>query len=405
MLSQVMRKLLPFGLALASLTLAAWGCRSEAPKTFDRPFDYCTAGVSPDEACHTSKRAPASGNITLARAIADKLIAARPASELRWDWGESVMLLGLIELYRVTGESKYRDYYKAYMDHHIGEGYDIGSSDTCAPTAIAMALLNETGEQKYRNVVNDALHYLYEVSLRTEEGGLNHLGTLDLFGITLWVDSLFMFGNLLTRWGEYANDTRALNEYAFQYEVFTRAMQKASGFYQHAYKGLFEQDENVFWGRGNAWVVAATYDHLRVRFNRREWMGSMRAALGRQVHAFIAAQDSATGLWWTILNRPGETYLETSATALFAYGLARGYRYGYAGDSALAVIKRAMDGVRSRITTDGQGRPVVTGISGPTSVSTFDYYAQIPQGDDISYGIGAVLLALVETSGLPLPAP
>lgn len=102
------------------------------------------------------------------------------------------------------------------------------------------------------------------------------------------------------------------------------------------------------------------------------------------------------------MNRPGETYLETSAAALFAFGLARGWRYGFLGDEVLPVIARAMQGVRSRIVTNVEGQPVVTGVSGPTTAGGFALYASIAQADDLPFGIGAVLYALLETSGLPL---
>ena len=50
---------------------------------------------------------------------------------------------------------------------------------------------------------------------------------------------------------------------------------------------------------------------------------------------------------------------------------------------------------------DDQGRPVVTGVSSPTTVGTFEYYAELSTTDDISYGLGTVIMALIETSGLP----
>jgi unsaturated rhamnogalacturonyl hydrolase len=100
------------------------------------------------------------------------------------------------------------------------------------------------------------------------------------------------------------------------------------------------------------------------------------------------------------MNRPGEIYLETSASALFSYGIARAYRYGLVGEEELDAARRALDGIRAAIVEDDQGRPVVTGISGPTDVGTYESYAEVPLQEDISYGVGATILALVEMSGL-----
>ena len=45
--------------------------------------------------------------------------------------------------------------------------------------------------------------------------------------------------------------------------------------------------------------------------------------------------------------------------------------------------------------------PIVIDISGPTMAGTRAVYAQVPLREDISFGVGSVLLALIESSGLP----
>lgn len=370
------------------------------------PFDYCD-GQPPDLACYASKRDPESERIALARAIADKLLEEDPTT-LRWDWGEAVMMVGLAQLWKVTGDARYLSFIQAWMDHHIDTGYEIVTSDTSASAALAVFIMDAGGDPaRYRPVVDDALVYLREEAARTPEGALSHFGTLDLFDVMLWADSLFMFGNIFTWWGERSGEVQALDDYVEQYSIFADLMQQPPGFFRHAadqYPSVpFPQDPGIYWARANGWILAAAYDHLRVRRARGEALPEMEASARQLAEAVAGVQDAETGLWWNILNRPDEIYLETSASALFAVGLARAWRYGYVSDAALPIIAAAVDGVRAQITEDDEGRPVITGISAPTSVGPFDYYAQLPQGDDISYGIGAVLLMLTETSGLPSP--
>jgi unsaturated rhamnogalacturonyl hydrolase len=365
------------------------------------PFDWCLPDSPPDEACHAARRDPSSDNVALALAIARKQVDSVAADSLAWNWEEAVLMYGLVELFLVTGEPWLQDYYRVWMDHHIEAGYQIGTSDTCAPAGIAVALFRQTGEAKYEAVGQEALDYLYHQALRTEEGGISHLGTVEI--VTLWVDSLFMFGNVLVGWAETTGEAAALDEFGNQLEIFTTLMQDDSGFYVHAHDWIVPQTPDTFWGRGNGWVAAAAAQYLRVRINRGQQDPAAAAAAGRLLAAAAAVQDHETGLWWTILNRPGETYLETSAAALFAFGMARAWRYGLAGDEILEAIALAMEGLRSRIVFEADGRPCVTGVSGPTSADKFEVYAAVPVEDDLPFGIGCAVMALVETSGLPGP--
>jgi unsaturated rhamnogalacturonyl hydrolase len=363
-------------------------------------FDDCGAGP-PDAACYASKRDPGSESVALAQAIARRHMRTHPATEQIWDWEETVFMFGLTELYRVTGEQEFHDHYAAWIDHHIESGYVMENSDTCAPAAVAAILYIETGDDKYREVVEDGLDYLHDVALRGEHGGISHFGALKLFGVTLWVDSLFMFGNVMTRWGEHTGDGELLAEYGEQVRIFGELLQTDDGLYVHADR-WFGLDPTIHWGRGNGWASAAITDYLRVRTLRGETDDVAAEAMRRQAAGIAATQD-ASGLWWIVLDRPGETYLETSTTALFAYGLARGYRYGLFADDVLPVAARAITAVRTKVVDDEDGEPVVTGISGPTMPGDTAHYASIPIEDDKGYGVGAVILALLETSGLPAP--
>ncbi len=389
---------------LAALVVAlacATGCDGKVAS--DAPFDWCEADTPPDETCFVARRAPASASIALALQIAHAQINRQPAQKLQWRWEEGVMMIAFADLYRVTGDADLLAYLSTWIEHHVARGYDILSSDTCPPAAVATLLYARTGNPSFRQVVEDVLHYLYEVAVRTEDGGINHLGELTGLGVTLWVDSLFMFGTTLIRWGEQQDDARALDEYARQHRVFANHLQDETGWFRHAYQWL-PAHEDVYWARGNSWVTAAGYEYLRARMVRGEVDEEVRASVARQVDAIVASQDTRTGLWRTLPNYPDapENYVETSASALFAYGMARGWRIGLLDDTVLPVVARAMDGVRKMVVQDGASSPpIVTGTSGQTTAGAAKEYLKVPQADDIAYGIGAVVLALIETSGLP----
>ena len=375
----------------------------DAPAPSLEYFDQCVVGEAPDAACHADKREPGSEEIALATALAERYMDVYPATEHLWDWSEAVLMFALTELHRVTGDPALRDYPRAWLTHRIEKGYDIWWSDHCPPSLTALALWLDDGDPAFEAVVQDVLTYIAEEAPRTDGGGVGHLGTLDEDQPSLWVDSLMMVGMPLLRWAEATGDDDAMAEAALQGQVFTDRLQEASGLYTHAWNWYTEQTPGLFWARGNGWVMVFLHELLRLRRVRGEADPEMEAAAAALSQALLGAQDSETGLWWGLLSHPGELYLETSAAALNVFGLARGYRYGYRGAAALPAIAAAVDGLVGALGQDDHGRPVVTGVSGPTSVGTYEDYLAVPLEDDVPFGVGAVILALVEASGLPAP--
>lgn len=378
-----------------SLVVGASACGSSTAN--EGYFDQCEPGMPPDAECYAKRRDPESEQVALATNIARRWIDEHSVQSQWWDWGPSVLMHSFAELYRVTGHEWLRDYYKAWMDYRIREGYRVVWSDSCPPAIIATSLLSEAPNEEYQQVVDDVLYYLDEVAPRTDWGGISHTGILGQKSI--WVDSLFMFGMVLTRWGEFTDDPSRLDMLSEQVGIFSELLQHDNGLMLHAHDWP-HVDPTIYWNRGNSWVVASLSDYLRVRLLRGETDREVEQVFRNQVRGAIEFQDP-DGLWWSIMNRPDEIYLETSGSALFAYGMARAYRYGFVDHQELAAAQRAVEGVKQKIEYDEQGRPVVTGISLGTDPGDFENYANVNLADDINYGVGAAILALIETSGLP----
>jgi len=359
-------------------------------------FDQCAPGEAPDADCYAMRRDPSSAQVALATAIAERWMGEHPADTLRWDWVDAILVYSFMELWRVTGDAALLDYAQSWLERHVEAGYEIEWSDHCPPMLAAQTLWLERRDPAFLRIVEDVLSY-YRVVPRTEAGGVGHLGHLGRTNPTQWLDSLMMVAVPLALWGERTNAPAWIEEAAGQALIFAETMQDDSGWLVHASSGT--QTPDTFWARGNGWVMLAWHEILRVYRVRGESNPELEAVTEQLTDAILAAQDPDTGLFWTVVNRPGDTYLETSSTALFAYGLARGLRYGYRDDGVRDAIAAAMAGIMTQI-ADGPDGPVVSGISGPTSVGTYDYYAGVEVEDDLPYGLGAVILALVETSGL-----
>jgi unsaturated rhamnogalacturonyl hydrolase len=209
-----------------------------------------------------------------------------------------------------------------------------------------------------------------------------------------------MFGMVLNRWGEDVDDAR-LRMMSEQIAIFGSVLQNDDGFMRHA-QDWPGYDESVIWARGNSWVVASLADYLRILVRRGESDPVVQRVFIDHVRA-IASVQQESDLWLTVMSHPEEpdNYLETSATALFAYGMARAYRYGILGDEERRAAQRAVASIeQTRIRQDDDG-PVVTGVSVATDPWSLEEYLAVPVEDDVNYGVGSVILALIETSGLP----
>jgi unsaturated rhamnogalacturonyl hydrolase len=107
------------------------------------------------------------------------------------------------------------------------------------------------------------------------------------------------------------------------------------------------------------------------------------------VERILQYQDHASGLWRTVIDRP-DCYLETSASAMFGYGLARAAAGSFVPFSHEA-ISGCWRGLTDYVTSEGR----VLGVSAGTPPGAFAEYNSVPQGSE-TFGTGFVILLGLE---------
>jgi unsaturated rhamnogalacturonyl hydrolase len=114
------------------------------------------------------------------------------------------------------------------------------------------------------------------------------------------------------------------------------------------------------------------------------------SALEMQVNALASLQNK-DGMWHTLLNDP-DSYVETSATAAFAYGILKAVRKGYLPEIYRATGAKAWQAVIGQIDEYG----IVRNVSYGTGMGrTLQAYKDIPLCP-MPYGQSMTLLMLVE---------
>lgn len=313
-----------------------------------------------------------------------------------WSWDAGVLMMGFLELTEVTGDDRFYQYAKDWIDHHIEVGYAITSSDSSIPGFTALALYEREGDPRYLQIGHEVWQYISEKASRTSDGGLNHLGLVS--GNQIWVDSLFMIGPFLLRYAELMSMEEPLAELALQFNVFRlRLKDEATGLYRHMYdddKKTVTPEEPLFWGRGNGWVFYASQLTKNSMTGAAAEEIAWLAGDSEQMYESLASMPTVDGRFHTIVNAP-ESYLETSAGLLYAFGLYEDMRLGGSVDEAKRL--RADEWIRGavkEITTDALGNTLLLGTSYGTSPGSLSYYNQVLKGENVAYGIGAYLLAV-----------
>lgn len=328
-----------------------------------------------------------------ARSLADTWIATYSPEDASFSWDSGLLMLSLWELYLRTGELKYREYVKRWMDYHIQNGYVIAFNDHVPPARVALRLWKETGEYEYFKIIQDARDYIFYKASRTPDGGLNHMGWVS--GNQLWVDTLFMVTPFLAELGKNLGDAECFDEAVLQFEVFSNHLRDSdTGLYRHMYDadtGELVPPVADYWGRGNAWVVAASGIALGLLPREHAGYDGIRSRFIHQINSMANLLDSS-GRWHTIMNR-ADTYFETSASLLAAFGIYEALQADAASKNILQIAEKSFGGGMSQVVVDENEGTLLLGTSYGTSPSTWEMYQYVLKGEQVSYGVGAFILA------------
>jgi rhamnogalacturonyl hydrolase YesR len=112
----------------------------------------------------------------------------------------------------------------------------------------------------------------------------------------------------------------------------------------------------------------------------------------RQADGLRRWQDAGGG-WHQVLDHP-ESWIETSGTAMFTYGLARGVNEGWLDRSFANNARRGWQALQAKITADGD----VLDVCASTDTGDLAYYLTRPRLKGDLHGYGSVLLAGAEVA-------
>jgi len=209
----------------------------------------------------------------------------------------------------------------------------------------------------------------------------------------LWLDDLFMSIPALAQMGSYRSDPAYFDDAVAQVQHFSRRMfNYDKGLFMHGWIQEMEEHPEFRWARANGWALMAMIELLDVLPQEHPGRSQVLDILRRHIRGLANYQDG-TGYWHQLIDR-NETYLETSATAIFTYCIARAINLGYVDAKVYGpMVCLAWHAVASKVNQKGQveGTCVGTGMG-------FDpaFYTYRPVNVYAAHGYGPVLLAGAE---------
>jgi unsaturated rhamnogalacturonyl hydrolase len=359
--------------------------------------------------------------------VAESVMRRNPQTHRRWDYTAGVVLGAVERVGLARRDAAMLAYVKANTDRFVRpdgaiEGYDAAeyNIDEISQGRLLFGLYARTKDERYRRAA-DLLRAQLRTQPRTAEGGFWHK---KIYPEQMWLDGLYMgapfYAEYARAFASGAARDSAFDDVARQFLLVARhTRDPRTGLMYHGWDAARRQKwadsatglSPNFWGRAMGWYLVGAVealDHLPAGHPDR---AAVVRAVRDAAEAVARVQDPVTGLWWDVLdqpNRPGN-YLEGSASAMFAYALAKAARLGYADARLRDVAARGFDGIVANLVRENADGTVslvnvaqVSGLGGGLRKDgsyrdgSFAYYVSEPVVTDDYKGVGPLILAALE---------
>ena len=324
----------------------------------------------------------------LVRTVADGVL--RDFREpVPFDWGEGVLLTGMMRAYALTRDPRYLHFVQDFADHWQPQAIQSllekrGYCGHWGPAQALLELYQATHKRHCLALAEQVVQYITARAARTRDGGLSHFRDAP----QLWDDTLFMACPGLAALGRLTIQPQLSDEAGRQLTIFAAHLRDAkSGLFYHRWDETTAAHNPCFWARGNGWVAMSYLETIRSAPDGSPQRQALIDGYRKLLAAVVPLQDEATGLWHTVLDAP-QSYGETSASAMFLYCLAEGRQGRLLNASFDEPMHRAWTGLSDQLDNLGH----VIGVSAGTGPGDLENYLRCPRGT-YTWGTGAMLMA------------
>lgn len=347
----------------------------------------------------------------LTRPIKSAGVNSGPGEFGDWTYSNGVALAGMIHASAATGDPAFQDYtiktFNFIFEHELyfraqakefgpqragyGRLMDMHELDDCG--AIGAALIkayNQTHDPRYLVAINQVASFITSKMFRMPDGTLAR--QRPQLPATLWIDDAYMSIPFLAQMGRLTGERKYYDDAAKQViQMSARLFNPADELFAHAWFANAKYPQRFYWGRGAGWGIMAITELLSVLPEDHPDRPQILDLYQRAIQG-VANVQSGGGMWHQLLNRT-DSYLESSATAMYVFAIARGVNRGWLAPGFGPVAQTGWQALKEHIQANGQITDICVGT---TAAYDAVYYYNRPVSVDAPQGYGPTLMAGAE---------
>lgn len=336
-----------------------------------------------------------------------------------WNYIDGCMMTALLNLHKITGESKYYEFAENFLDYYV---FDDGSLrgfkeedynlDNICEGRVLFDVYRMSGKEKYRKAI-ETLHAQLLHQPRTQEGSFWHKA---IYPNQVWLDGLYMAQVFYCKYTTEFEHGSAYDDILRQFRTVREKMyDPATGLYRHGY----DASHSAFWAgedgcsknpwlRSLGWFSAALIDvTAEVSEENAHFRAEMTAIARELAKNLLAYIDETSGMLWQVPTEVGRegNYPETSGSAMIAYFYLKGARMGILDRSYASVGAGIFRSICDRYLTETDGKMNLGGIClvaglGPENNrrrdGSYEYYISEPVVENDAKGLAPFLMCYTE---------
>ncbi len=336
---------------------------------------FCLVNALP-VLCAAAEGAAPARSFNWSTATADTFLSRFPDPDsIHWvnqanhfSWQAGYAMFTFEKLWRLTGDARYFDYIKRYVDQQVdGQGnvpnFSPKALDNFLPGYAILFMYERTGLEKYK-VAATRIRDGFRDYPRNSDGSFWHG---EWARHQLWVDGVFMGQMFLARYGAVVGDREyAFGEVTRQMTLALRHCLKPNGLLLHGWdesRSASWADKKTglaseVWSEGLGWyalLIADVFDYLPRDNPDRD---TLLSALRNLCKGLKSVQDPKTGMWCQVVDKPGApgNWNETSGTGMYIYLIKSSIDRGLIDRAEyLPVVEKAYAGIITKASVGAKG--------------------------------------------------